>query len=427
MTTSPTTGPTRHRAAMALAAAIAVVAMLSACEPQLTSHVDAVRAAAGHGPVPTTATLTQAARAHSQAMCAAGAVTPSVSPATSYQEGTYEIHELVGRALLDTSISDQAARNTAAADAVWAQWHADPELASANWQDQADGEAQCADGYLYETLVLRQTPNLPASGLYSTPQYSQASVLVTDGIQYGSAVDYSGTTVPLLLDLYLPPAAAPSPHPTIVLIHGGAFVGGSRSDYAGLAEQWASRGYAAIAIDYRLDPLLNGPHTQLDQLKAASDAIADAQESVRWLKAHAATYGIDTTRIASVGDSAGGAISLGLAAAPDTHPTSPYSAYSPSVAAAVSTGAYLTPGLEAGLLHLTGAEAPILMFHYETDVASAPGPYAYETCTDYHAAGDTCDYVSQAGEGHTTDLGPGGEWWADPLGPFLWTHLRLGS
>ena len=217
------------------------------------------------------------------------------------------------------------------------------------------------------------------------------------------------------------------PHPAIVLIHGGAFVGGSRSDYAGLAQKWSSMGYAVIAIDYRLDPLLNGPHTLADQLQAAANAIADAQESVRWLKAHAATYGIDTTRIAAVGDSAGGAIALGLSAVPDSHPTSPYSAYSPSVAAAVSTGAYLTPGLEAGLLHLTGAEAPILMFHYETDVASAPGPYAYETCTDYRVAGDTCDYVSQAGEGHTTDLSPGGQWWADPLGPFLWLHLRLGS
>ena len=47
------------------------------------------------------------------------------------------------------------------------------------------------------------------------------------------------------------------------------------------------------------------------------DAIADAQESVRWLRAHATTYGIDPTRIAAVGDSAGGAIALGLAAAPE--------------------------------------------------------------------------------------------------------------
>ncbi len=360
-------------------------------------------------------------------MCAAGAVTPSVSPMTAYQDGTYLIHELVGRAPLNPAQTDKVQQNLDATDAVWAQWQHDPELTDPHWQDVADGEAQCPDGYLYETLVLREAPIAPASGLYVTQQYPLGSGLITDGIQYGSAVDYSGTTVPLLLDLYVPSASAPVPHPAVVLIHGGAFVGGSRSDYAGLAEKWSSFGYAVIAIDYRLDPLLNGVHTQADQLQAAANAIADAQESVRWLKAHAATYGIDTTRIAAVGDSAGGAIALGLSAVPDSHPASPYSAYSPSVTAAVSTGAYLTPGLDAGLIHLTGTEPPILMFHYETDVASAPGPYAYETCTAYRNAGDTCDYVSQAGEGHTTDLSPGGTWWADPIASFLWLHLRLGT
>ncbi len=81
--------------------------------------------------------------------------------------------------------------------------------------------------------------------------------------------------------------------------------------------------------------------------------------------------------------------------------------------------------LDAGVVHLTGSEPPILMFHNETDVASAPGPYAYETCTAYRAAGDSCDYVSEPGEGHTTDLMPGGRWWADPLGPFVYEHLHL--
>ena len=67
------------------------------------------------------------------------------------------------------------------------------------------------------------------------------------------------------------------------------------------------------------------------------------------------------------------------------------------------------------------------MFHYETDVASAAGSYAYRTCTAYRAAGDVCDYVSQPGEGHTTSLSPGGVWWTNPIGPFIWRHLRLGG
>jgi len=419
-------GNRRWRVALAVGAGCF---LLAACEPQITNSVNQARTTAGVATLPVTSSLTTAARAHSQAMCASGTVLPSPSPITSYSEGTYEVHELVGRALLDPTISDPVARNASAASAIWAQWEHDPELTAPGWVDQAAGEVQCPDGYLYETLALRETPTMPASGVYVTPQYPLGSGTIIDGIQYGTAPDeVTGASDDLLLDLYVPPAAAPVPHPAIVLIHGGAFVGGSRSDYAGLAEDWMARGFAVIAIDYRLDPTLNGTHTEQDQINAAADAIADAQESVRWLRANATTYGIDTTRIAAVGDSAGGAIALGLAAAPDTHPaTSPYASYSASVEAAVSTGAYLTPGLEAGELQLTGHEAPILMFHYETDAASAPGPYAYETCTDYHQAGDTCDYVSEAGEGHTTDLSPGGEWWTDPLGPFIYQHLALGG
>jgi dienelactone hydrolase len=416
----------KRRWTAALMAAAGCV-LLAACEPQITSAVNGSRSTAGVGQLSVTAALTTAARAHSQAMCSSGTVLPSPSPITAYDEGADEIHELVGRALLDPTVSDAVLRNVDAAAAVWAQWEHDPELTAPGWVDQAAGEVQCADGYLYETLVLREAPTMPSSGLYVTPQYPLGSGTVVDGIQYGTAVDVTGATDSLLLDLYVPPASS-APHPAVVVIHGGAFTGGSRSDYAGVADQWMARGFAVIAIDYRLDPNLIGPHSATEQLTAAADAIADAQESVRWLRANASLYDIDTTRIAAAGDSAGGAIALGLAAAPDTHPsTSPYASYSASVRAAVSTGAYLTPGLEAGVLTLTGHEAPILMFHYETDAASAPGPYAYETCTDYHEAGDTCDYVSEAGEGHTTDVSPGGQWWNDPIGPFLYQHLALGS
>ena len=361
-------GNRRWRAALAVGAGCF---LLAACEPQITSAVNQDRTTAHVASLPVTSALTTAARAHSQAMCTSGTLLPSPSPITSYSEGSYEVHELVGRALLDPTISDPVARNISATTAIWDQWEHDPELTTPGWVDQAAGEFQCPDGYLYETLVFRETPTMPASGLYVTLQYPLGSGAIVDGIQYGTAVDVTGATDDLLLDLYVPPAAAPVPHPAIVLIHGGAFVGGSRSDYAGLAEDWMARGYAVIAIDYRLDPNLNGPHTEQDQLTAAADAIADAQESVRWLRAHAATYGIDPTRIAAVGDSAGGAIALGLAAVPDTHPaTSPYASYSASVQAAVSTGAYLTPGLEAGLLQLTGTR------HRSSCSTSKPTPPA---------------------------------------------------
>jgi hypothetical protein len=113
---------------------------------------------------------------------------------------------------------------------------------------------------------------------------------------------------------------------------------------------------------------------------------------------------------------------------PDGVPsTGPTAGYSSKIAAAVSTGAYLTPGIALGVLHITSGLAPIMMFHYETDVASNTTAYAFRTCSAYRDAGDTCDYVLQPGEGHTTDLTPGSVWWSNEVSPFIWQNLHLAG
>jgi dienelactone hydrolase len=176
-------------------------------------------------------------------------------------------------------------------------------------------------------------------------------------------------------------------------------------------------------IDYRLRP----NDTPEEQLAAASDAIDDAMESVRWLKAHAAAYGIDTGRIGVLGSSAGGAIALGVALAEDPTPGGPLAAFSPHVAAGVSTGAHLTPGL--AVIDLEPTDSPVMMFHFDQDTSrdGATWDYAYQTCAAVHAAGNVCDAVRQPGSGHTVAIGPTGKWWAPEIGPFLWHHLRLAA
>jgi dienelactone hydrolase len=276
------------------------------------------------------------------------------------------------------------------------------------------------------SLTIREA-GVPASGLYSSPQYSTGTFRSYPGLQYTSSVDDTGTLIPLKLDVLVPPATAPKRRPSVVLIHGGAFVGGSRTDMTGVAQYWVMRGYNAISIDYRLDDSLRQDSSDPRVAAAAAAATSDAEVAVRWMKANAAKYGIDPNRIAAVGYSAGGAISLAMSAAPDGGDrTGPLARYSSKIQAAVSTGAYLTPGIDLGLLTITKGLAPILMFHYETDVASDTGAYAFRTCSAYRAAGSTCEYVSQPGEGHTTDLTPGSVWWSNEVGPFVWQYLRLG-
>jgi acetyl esterase/lipase len=410
---------------MRVVAAVGVLALvLGACEAVVTQRVNQARVAAGRPELPVSSVLTEAARAHSRAMCAAGAVTPSPNAGGEYDQETQGgVYELVGAAPLRPEVA-ASSRNGDATNTIWDAWKNNPQLTAARWDDMGVGEVECADGKLYMTAVLRDAPSMLASGLYSTPQYDVSQLTQITGIQYGTAVNEQGQHQALTLDLFVPPALnPPTARPTILLVHGGSFVGGSSSDLAGEARTWAVRGFVAASINYRLASVETVGGAGL--LVAASNAIDDAMESVRWLKANAATYGIDPLRIGTVGFSAGGAISIGLAVADDITPTGPLAAYPPTVAAAISTGAHLTPGIEAGVLTFQETDAPIMMFHFDTDTATGDSAaYAFQTCAAVRTAGSTCDFIQQPGSGHTAWLAPGGAWWSNKIGPFIWRWLR---
>lgn len=104
-------------------------------------------------------------------------------------------------------------------------------------------------------------------------------------IEYARVGDVS-----LKLDLHRPEAKRP---PVVVYVHGGAWRAGSKSDVpvAGLLE----RGFAIASVDYRLSTQARFP-AQIQDIKAA----------IRFLRAKSELYGLDTTKIAIIGSSAGG-------------------------------------------------------------------------------------------------------------------------
>jgi acetyl esterase/lipase len=268
-------------------------------------------------------------------------------------------------------------------------------------------------------------PPMPTTGRYSTAQYSDAQLTTVANQTYGSAVDGTGATIPLMLDLYLPPGLTVDT-PTVVTVHGGGYIGGSRSDMAGAARAYARRGFVVANIDYRVDPHAIDSPQQF--LTAALHAVDDGMEAIRWIRAHADTYHVDVTRIGVVGSSAGGGVSLGLGAGDDPTPAGPLAAFSPKIAAAVSTGATLTPGIEAGLVSIEKSDAPALMFHYDQDsVTQFPADYSRQTCDLLVLAGSRCRWVQQYGRGHTVSLSADGPWWTSEIGPFLWSELRLAT
>ncbi|GIW86131.1 MAG: lipase [Isosphaeraceae bacterium] len=104
----------------------------------------------------------------------------------------------------------------------------------------------------------------------------------------------------LKLDLARP-AEGDGPFPALVVIHGGAWRGGDKASNRDQLRHFAARGYVAISPAYRFCPEFTFP-AQVHDVKAA----------VRWLKAHAADYGVDPERIGAIGFSAGAHLALML-------------------------------------------------------------------------------------------------------------------
>jgi acetyl esterase/lipase len=103
----------------------------------------------------------------------------------------------------------------------------------------------------------------------------------------------------LALDIARPKDGAK--HPVVLCIHGGGFRGGNRATWLPLCLRLAQHGYVAATISYRLAPRSPFPA-----------ALQDSKTAVRWLRANAAKYGIDVSRVGVMGDSAGGNLALML-------------------------------------------------------------------------------------------------------------------
>ena len=103
---------------------------------------------------------------------------------------------------------------------------------------------------------------------------------------------YSGS---LQLDFY--PAIGRQMAPCVIVIHGGGWDNGDRGQIPQFNDWLARGGYSVADISYRLAPEATWPAQREDVAAAVS-----------FVKAHAATWGVDATRLVILGRSAGGQI-----------------------------------------------------------------------------------------------------------------------
>jgi acetyl esterase/lipase len=224
-----------------------------------------------------------------------------------------------------------------------------------------------------------------------------SAVTTTPNVTYASPISrQTGLPVNVFADVYRPTGDTVTSRPAVIWVHGGAFIVGSRTspEIVDEATTFAKKGYVSIAISYRLSPSGCSAATPTSEcLLAITDAQADAQTAVRWLRSNATTYGVDPTRIAIGGSSAGAITALNVGFNGDTPRPGPLPQVSSRVQAAVSiSGAALGGGISAG-------DAPSLLFHGTNDLL-VPYAWGQNTVNSARAAGLTSWLVTWSGAGH---------------------------
>jgi len=224
----------------------------------------------------------------------------------------------------------------------------------------------------------------------------------------------------LKLDLARP-REGDGPFPAIVCIHGGGWVRGDRKQLTQTVEALARSGFVAVTIDYRLAPEYHFPAP-----------IEDCKTAVRWLRAHAKDYRIDTDHIGVVGFAAGAHLAclLGVTDKDDGLEGSGGNAEQSSRVQAVAS--FFGPTdlawphwnrevVEGNLVPLLGGtlkekpelyrkaspltyarkDAPAFLFFHGTEDRTIPLDQSERFATRLHDLGNTAILVKVEGEGHT--------------------------
>ena len=244
----------------------------------------------------------------------------------------------------------------------------------------------------------------------------------------------------LRLDLYLPTTpATPQGSPVIVFIHPGGWRSGGRSQVKLVPGLVGSTGCAVASIQHRLSDAAPWPAQ-----------IEDARAAVRWLRVHAADYGLDPRRVGVIGFSSGGQMAALLGTrggSPDNGGNLPGPAESVQAVCDVSgpTDFSRTPDSLLGKLallglfhgkpedkpdlartadpvnYVQGGEPPFLIIHGDADPFVPPGD-SERLAAALRAKGSPVRHIVVRGAGHI----PHGPPQQEAIAAFFREHLREG-
>lgn len=163
--------------------------------------------------------------------------------------------------------------------------------------------------YLCPLLVCLLIVSCSSKSYASDPESTAAVKVISD-------LPYLGADRFAKLDLYLPPEPAEADtklRPGIIIIHGGGWIGGTKSARRekNIGNTLANAGYVCASIDYELGKKSNKVADCLRSIWPRN--LVDCKSAVRYLRANAEKYRIDKDHIGVIGGSAGGHLAAMLA------------------------------------------------------------------------------------------------------------------
>lgn len=176
------------------------------------------------------------------------------------------------------------------------------------------------------------------------------------------------------------------PRPAVLLLHGGGPSGGEPAWVFPAAQAFADAGFVSLAVQYRLR----------DTLRTPVEALADVCAALRWTRLLADSLGVDSSRVAIYGVSAGGhlAASTVTLGCPDVLPDRGADAL-----------LLLSPTLDQDHLAPRASMPPTVIVQGGEDTIT-PLVAAQRFCIVIVQGGATCDLRVYEGLGHllTTEL-----------------------
>lgn len=143
----------------------------------------------------------------------------------------------------------------------------------------------------------------------STRTHENVSYNFSYALTGGCAVESLQALSEYTLDIYEPDGDTVSKRPCIVYAHGGAFLIGDKrivpvEEYC---YEMSKRGFVVFSIDYR--KCFNTASTPSIE-RAVYRAVQDMNAAVRWVKAHAEIYRVDSSMVFAGGNSAGSIMAI---------------------------------------------------------------------------------------------------------------------